>query len=122
LALRISCDVRLFRPAEGGRTTALRSGWRGLASFGEVWTEEDASLWQSGSGPLPIAKPLVYGCQLTLTRVEALDPGANAEAELLFWFLDRARPVMARGTDFELQEGARAIATARVTDIVSETP
>jgi hypothetical protein len=111
MALRLRCQVRLLTTAEGGRATPLKSGWRGLASFGEVWTKQDAALWPDTGAPLPIGKDLVYGCELRLVDPdrETLAPGEEANVYLTFWSIDETRPAMQPGANCWLREGDRDV-------------
>jgi hypothetical protein len=110
-AFILRCQVRLLTTAEGGRATPLKSGWRGLASFGEVWTKQDAALWPGFGAPLPIGKDLLYGCELSLVDSyrETLAPGEKADVDLTFWSIDEARPAMQHGANWWLREGDRDV-------------
>jgi hypothetical protein len=114
MPVTMPCDVRLLNAGEGGREAPLTPGWRGLAWFGELWTEEDAALWPSSSGPLSLGKPLVYGVELGLTKTESLEPGTEGLGEITFLFLDELRPSMHVGAEFELREGDRQVGTGQI--------
>jgi hypothetical protein len=90
----------------------LRSGWRGLLDFGERWTEEDAQLWPSGSGSVPVGEPLVYGCELRWLQNE----DTERKAVLTLWSIDAPRSVMTNGATFRLLEGATLRATGELRE------
>ena len=111
------CDVRALSTADGGRAAGLKRGWRGVVSFGELWTEEDAALWRASSGPLSIGEPLVYSIELGLARADSLAPGEEALGELTFLFLDELRPAIHVGAGFELRDGDSPVATGQILGV-----
>jgi hypothetical protein len=119
--LRLTVEVSLVPTAEGGRATALTSGWRGVVWFGERWTESDVQLWPPGQGRVPVGEELVYGCELRLDSGSPLAPGMGGRGEIELWALGDPRPAIHPGAEFELREGARKIGTGR-TFAVSSTP
>jgi hypothetical protein len=86
----------------------LTVGWRGIIDFGEVWSESDSSLWP-GPGPLPVGKPLVYGCE-----VLALSSTEPTRARLTMWALDAPRDVMNPGATVILKQGTSLRATGKL--------
>jgi hypothetical protein len=60
--LELMADIE----SEAGRP-GLKSGWRGLLDFGEVWTESDADLWPSVSGKVPLGDSLMWGASFVLS-------------------------------------------------------
>jgi translation elongation factor EF-Tu-like GTPase len=120
MALSLSCEVRLLATAEGGRQTALASGWRGVVSFGELWTERDARLWPDVGEPLPVGEELVYGSELRLDPgSEILAPGDIGLAEITLPFHDEPRPAIRPGASFELREGSRKVGAGKVLEIAT---
>jgi hypothetical protein len=115
----VRCHLRLLTTAEGGRDTPLRSGWRGLVSFGELWTEDDAPLWPDHRATLPVGKEMRYGCELRIVDpdVETLAPGEEAHVDLVFWAIADPRPAMHRDATFSLREGATEIAVGTVLGV-----
>ena len=111
--LRLLCDLRLLPPSAGGRSLPLRSGWRGIAWFGERYTEQDADLWP----PIPLGEEVLWGCEIRLAGTESLAPGDCAEATLTFLFLEEARPAMRPGARFEIREGNRPVGSGIVRDL-----
>lgn len=86
--------------AEPGRPD-LKSGWRGLIDFGEVWRKSDADLWPSVSwGKVPLGERLTYGCELRLASDDA-----PRRAKLFLWAIDSPREVMSPGAEFALLDG-----------------
>jgi hypothetical protein len=120
MALGLTCDLRLLPTADGGRTTPLKSAWRGLVWFGEVWTEQDTALWPDYGAPLPIGEELVYGCELRLVdaSTETLAPGHDTRVELAFWAIEEPRPAMRLGATFEVREGRQYIGVGTVLEVV----
>jgi hypothetical protein len=114
--MRVPIELYLLSTEAGGRETALISGWRGLAWFGESWTRADSELWPEGSRPVPVGEDLTYGCELSLISTKSLQPGGHAIGEIEFLFLERARPAITPGATFELREGSRLIATAKLIE------
>lgn len=123
MALKLACEIRPLPTAAGGRETPLTSGWRGLVSFGEVWTERDAPLWPDFGEPVPIGEEMVYGCELGLEAgAEMLAPGDAARAKLTFPFLDELRPAIHPGATFEVREGNRKVGAGTVLEVQTGRP
>ena len=112
MAITMPCDVRLLPASD-----ALKPGWRGLASFGELWTEGDAALWPAGSGPLSPGEPLLYSVELGLAHADSLAPGEETLGELTFLSLDELRPAIHVGADFELRDGDSPVATGQILGV-----
>lgn len=100
------------KPADGA--PALRDGWRGLIDLGERWSQDDALLWPSGSGDLPVGEPLVYGCELRYRSADPSSAHAQKEAHLELWSLEVARRVMIQGAKIRLLDGNRLRATGEL--------
>jgi hypothetical protein len=117
MSVELSCQLTLLTPAKGGRATPLRSGWRGVVTFGERWTEEDAPLWPRGAEqPISLDEELLYGCELRLLTSTTVAPGETADVEVVLFALDESRPTFRRGAAFELREGANPIGRGLVVD------
>lgn len=94
MATSFSVDLRLFTSAEGGRTNALRSGYRSVVGFGE----EGGELW---------------GVEITFDDRRELAPGESALVRVSAW-ADPAPP--SDGTAIRLYEGERLVGTGTVRE------
>lgn len=94
-----------IRPVAG--QPELPDGWRGLIDFGETWTQAEQALWPSSAGPVPVGKPLTYGCVLHR-------PETKQQVRLTVFSLDEARAVMTRGAPLTLRDGHTARATGNL--------
>lgn len=93
----------------------LASGWRGIAWFGERYTEQDPDLWPDS--PMPLGEEVLWGCEIRLDGTETLAPGDSAKATLTFLFLEEPRPAMGAGATFEIREGNRPVGSGIVQDL-----
>jgi hypothetical protein len=100
----VSVELRAEIEAIPG-AAELPDGWRGLLDLGETWSEDDADLWDSQWGALPLDEPLTYGCEVSRPAMKS-----RAVAIRLF-ALDKPRGRMTPGASLTLRDGGSARAT-----------
>jgi hypothetical protein len=86
--------LRLLGSEEGGRSSAIRSGYCSLIHFNSVDGD--------------------FGCELTIPG-DSLSPGGVAAVTATIWAGDQL-PDLEDGTLFELREGGRVVGTGLVTN------
>ena len=86
--------LEMLSTNEGGRTGAVRSGYRGLARFDGT--------------------DLDFGCELVFNG-PPLAPGASGTGRLSMW-AGEALPQLTVGLKFELREGTRVVARGTILD------
>lgn len=91
-----NAKVSLLRTKEGGRTAALRSGYRSLLRFAQ--------------------SELDFGFELELEDgpTATLAPGESANARLSIWAADDL-PIDLQGRSFEIREGLRVVGSGNVS-------
>jgi translation elongation factor EF-Tu-like GTPase len=94
VATEFDADLRLLPTAEGGRETALRSGYRSTVRFGGA----DGEMW---------------GVEITLGERTELAPGESALVSMTAW-ADPPPPSV--GTAIRLYEGARLVGAGAVRE------
>jgi hypothetical protein len=100
----VSVELRAEIEAVPG-PAELRDGWRGLLDLDETWSEDDADLWHSQWGALPLGEPLTYGCEVSRPAIDSREVGIRLFA------LDKPRGRMTPGASLTLRDGASARAT-----------
>jgi translation elongation factor EF-Tu-like GTPase len=94
VATEFDADLRLLPASEGGRETALRSGYRSIARFGGINSEP-------------------WGVEITLDLRAEVAPGESALVHVTAW---ADPPLPTGGTEILLYEGARLVGTLVVQE------
>ena len=93
MATTFKAELHLLPPAEGGRETPLRSGYRSIAQLGA-----DEELW---------------GVEITFDAPTMLAPGETAAVSFRAW-ADPQTP--SAGTAIQVYEGVRLVGTGTVRE------
>jgi len=88
----LTAEVHLLPASEGGRTSAIRSGYRGICRIG--------------------TSPIFIGFELELDAV-SLAPGEKGVGQLSFWAEDQL-PDVPTGTSLEIREGRNIVGIGEI--------
>ena len=95
----------MIKTEDGGRKTAIRSGYRPNCWFGV--TGDVGKVYND--------------CQVTFDVAGRIQPGEEADVFLTPFFPEYVRPIITIGQEFEICEGPKVVATGTITAI-SEQP
>jgi translation elongation factor EF-Tu-like GTPase len=102
-SVKVRATISMLPPDQGGRTTAIRSGYQPNHNFGDAENRQ------------------FYIGQVDLGSREFLNPGDSHEVQIEFLHGPGIEEAVKAGATWRIQEGPKLVAAGTVIEVLGET-